>query len=305
MRKTVPARHATLNKWCGRWLDIWLQTITQQKTRRDRLGPWDFRKSLRSLSKFALFRWSCVSRWYSSWSLAPCFRRPNWGFMLKMVGWLVGLLVGWWVRELLPGLDRCVGFFRPWCGKTAPGAAVDDARPTIETAYFIWNESNVWSGMICHFMSFQILKKHWIVQSWQVPARLPRFWPAKGHWGPPAGLGASTSPRSPKRLFKKSDQVLVKMGPFLGPLSGLWVMSDTTMTSNSRCWIVTFRPLRLSVGLASVHWRLWQISWVPLVPRNGKNAKISSTKHTASARALWFAQGSGTGILLAEVLPLP
>ncbi len=47
------------------------------------------------LTKFPLFRWSRVSRWYSSWSLAPCFRRPNCGFIL----WMDGRMVGWLMSE--------------------------------------------------------------------------------------------------------------------------------------------------------------------------------------------------------------
>lgn len=151
------------------------------------------------------FQWSCLSRWYSSWSLAPCFRRPpNWGFILKMedgrmVGWFVGCLMSEWNVARLGSMCRVL-----------PPVMWQDSSGSSSWWCQAWRlrqhisyEMNEMCGVICHFMSFQILKKHGKLQSWQVPGRLPRFWPAKGHWGPPAGLGASTSPRSPKSYSRK------------------------------------------------------------------------------------------------------
>lgn len=120
-------------------------------------------------SKLALFPMElCVEVIFILVSCALFSKAAELRFYMEYWGWLVGFLVGWWVK-MLPGLDRCVGFFCPGCGKTAPGAAVDDARPGDWDSRFIWNESNVWSEMKCvnqmiHFMSFRFLEKYGMVE---------------------------------------------------------------------------------------------------------------------------------------------
>lgn len=224
-------------------------------------------------SKFALFWWSCVSRWYSSWSLAPYFRRPNCALILIIeAGWFFWLVDEWNVARLgsmcrvLPPVmwQDSSGSNSWWCQAWR-----------LSHSRFIWNESNVWSELKCHFMSFRFLEKYGMVVGKSLAgyrdSDLPKATGVHANYQPPKWSSAMSDIQWPPK--------------------------------NSRCWIVTFQPLQLSVGLASVHWRLWQISWVPLVPRkenmlfstaiNGKLSFLSSP---------YFALGSGTGILLVEVL---
>ena len=222
MRKTVPARHAPLNKWRGRCLDICLQ-IPQQKTRRDRLGPWKVYEVYPSLFRSD----GAVCRG----DIHPGLLRLVFeGRRIEVLHWiwrLVGLLVGWlmseWTVARLGSMCRVLppAMWQDSSGSSSWWCQADDWDSIF---HMKWIKCVEWNDM-----SFHVIATSW--ETWDrsiltSPCLVTEILTCQRPLGATGWFGCKYQPpKSEKVIQEKWSSASKKWDLFLGPLSGLWVIN--------------------------------------------------------------------------------